>query len=193
MTQMTAKQEDLLAIFKANLHLPNGGFHALIVELACEYQLPFHTVKPVLKQSQKIIEKKIKTDVSNIIDYDLTQDNWLSIIKHSLEELAQNNRPLMDVLIQSQPYMNALHAIEKPIMNESEREEILENLALAYEQQVYKPLMAMLYTSKLYWRISDDLYQMTLEKQQEFSHYSHHMAATQHLLNLSEKVKAKTI
>ena len=188
MTQMTAQQEEALAIFKSNLHLPNGGFHALIVELACEYQLPFHTVKPVLKKAQKIIEQKIKNDIDNIIDSDITQDNWRFLIKGSLVDLAKNNQSVMISLSQNQSYIDAMKGLEKPIMNESEREEILENLALAYEQQIHKPLLAMLYTSKLYWRMSDDLSQMTEEKQQEFSRYPQYMQATKHLLSLSENV-----
>lgn len=182
-------QQHALAIFKNNLHLPNNGFHTLIVELAREFQLPFQSVRKVLKQSQKAIEKKIQHDFDNLVEHDLTQDHWIHLIKAALTNLAQDNPPLMDNLKQSPHYIEVTRAMSKQADNKLQREEMLEKLALVYELEVYKPLTAMLYTSLLYWKLSDDLYQMTPEKQQEFEGYPQHMEAIKHLLALSETIK----
>ena len=50
MTHLTEQQEAAMATFKENLHLPNGGFHKLIIELSKEFQLPFQKVRTVLKK-----------------------------------------------------------------------------------------------------------------------------------------------
>ncbi|MBD1575923.1 MULTISPECIES: hypothetical protein [Vibrio] len=190
MTELMTPQENALATFKSNLHLPNGGFHALIVELAREFQLPFHTVKPVLKKSQKVVEKKITNDFENIAEHDLSQENWLALIRSALITLVEQNVPLMVSLTQNQDYNDAIAIMAKASITHSEQQQVLEHLAMAYEMQVYKPLTAMLYTSILYWKISDDLYQVTPQTQQEFSGYPQHLEAINHLLKLSEQVKA---
>ncbi|GLT13432.1 hypothetical protein [Vibrio algivorus] len=188
MTELTlTPQQQAIATFKANLHLPNGGFHKLIVELAREYLLPFQEVRKVLKQSQKVIEKKINHQFDEISDYDLTQENWLNLIHISLKEQAKNNPPVMEKLQQSQLYQDAIQTLSQPINDQAHRETAREQLAMTYEIEVYKPLTEMLYTSILYWKLPDDLYQMTPAKQQEFEGYPQHMEAVRHLLVLSEK------
>lgn len=188
MTEPTlTPQQQAIATLKANLHLPNGGFHKLIVELAREYLLPFQAVRKVLKQSQKAIEKKIKHQFDEISDYDLTQENWLNLIHISLKEQAKNNTPVMEKLQQSQLYQDAIQTLSQPINDQAQRETAREQLAVTYEIEVYKPLTEMLYTSILYWKLPDDLYQMTPAKQQEFEGYPQHMEAVRHLLVLSEK------
>ena len=192
MTELTlTPQQQAIATFKANLHLPNGGFHKLIVELAREYLLPFQAVRKVLKQSQKAIEKKIKHQFDEVSDFDLTQENWLNLIHASLAEQAKNNLPAMEKLQQCQFYKEAIQALSQPIENQEQHEAVRELLAMAYELEVYKPLTEMLYTSILYWKLPDDLYQMTPAKQQEFEGYPQHMEAVRHLLELSEKVSLK--
>lgn len=188
MIELTPQQE-ALATLKANLHLPGGGFHALIVELAREYQLPFQAVRKVLKQSQKSIERKIKQDFDKLDDHELTQEHWLNLIRTSLKLLAQDIQPVMVTMTQSSHYQQAITAIATSINTEQQQAEILEMLAMTYELEVYKPLTAMLYTSILYWKLPDDLYQMTEEKQQIFSGYPQHMQATVHLLELADRVK----
>ncbi|OEF25782.1 hypothetical protein [Vibrio rumoiensis] len=185
-------QEHALATFKSNLHLPNNGFHTLIVDLAREFQLPFQSVRKVLKQSQKVIEKKIKHDFENVVEQDLTQANWIQLIRNSLTILAQDNVPLMESLKQNKLYTSVIDALDKPLENETTHEELLENLAMVYEVEVYKSLAAMLYTSILYWKLSDDLFQMTEDKQQALNGYPQHIEATVHLLDLAEKVKLKS-
>lgn len=58
MTHLTEQQEAAMATFSGNLHLPNGGFHKLIIELSKEYQLPFQKVRAVLKKAQKTLNAK---------------------------------------------------------------------------------------------------------------------------------------
>ncbi|HCH02062.1 MAG TPA: hypothetical protein DEV85_09275 [Vibrio sp.] len=186
MTELTlTPQQQAIATFKANLHLPNGGFHKLIVELAREYSLPFQAVRKVLKQSQKVIDKKIKHQFNEVSDFALTQENWLNLIHASLAEQAKNNLPVMEKLQQSQLYQDAIQALSQASENQDKREAVREQLAMAYEIEVYKPLTEMLYTSILYWKLPDDLYQMTAAKQQEFEGYPQHMEAVRHLLELS--------
>lgn len=192
MTELTfTPQQQAIATFKANLHLPNGGFHKLIVELAREYSLPFQAVRKVLKQSQKVIEKKIKHQFDDVSNFDLTQENWLNLIHASLAKQAKSNLSVMEKLQQSQLYQDATQALSQPIENQDQREAVREQLAMSYEIDVYKPLTEMLYTSILYWKLPDDLYQMTAAKQQEFEGYPQHMEAVRHLLGLSEKVSLK--
>ncbi|MGV3002954.1 hypothetical protein [Vibrio sp. E150_018] len=189
MTELTlTPQQQAIATFKANLHLPNSGFHKLIVELAREYLLPFQAVRKVLKQSQKAIEKKIKHQFDDVSDFDLTQENWLNCIHASLAEQAKNNLPVMEKLQQSQLYQDVIQTLSQPIKNQDQHEAVREQLAMTYEIEVYKPLTEMLYTSILYWKLPDDLYKMTQEKQQEFEGYPQHMEAVKHLLELSERV-----
>lgn len=185
MTELTlTPQQQSIATLKANLHLPNGGFHKLIVELAREYTLPFQTVRKVLKHSQKTIEKKIKQDIENVSDAELSQKHWLVLIHADLSALAKQNQPLMDTLQNSQLYRDTLSLLTQPTVSEHDREVIRDNLAMVYEIEVYKPLTEMLYTSILIWKLPDDLFQMTDEKQAIFSGYSQHMEATRHLLRL---------
>ncbi|TVO34383.1 hypothetical protein [Vibrio algivorus] len=188
MTEPTlTPQQQAIATLKANLHLPNGGFHTLIVELARKYLLPFQAVRKVLKQSQKAIEKKIKHQFDDVSNFDLTLENWLNLIHISLKEQAKGNLPLMEILQQSQLYQDAIQTLSQPINDQAQRETAREQLAMTYEIEVYKPLTEMLYTSILYWKLPDDLYQMTPAKQQEFEGYPQHMEAVRHLLVLSEK------
>ena len=116
MTELTfTPQQQAIATFKANLHLPNGGFHKLIVELAREYLLPFQAVRKVLKQSQKVIEKKVKHQFDDVSNFDLTQENWLNLIHTSLAKQAKGNLPVMEKLQQSQLYQDAIQALSQPI------------------------------------------------------------------------------
>lgn len=187
MTELTlTPQQHAIATLKANLHLPNGGFHKLIVELSREYLLPFQTVRKVLKQSQKAIEKKIKHQLDDVSDDELTKDHWLSLIHASLTEKAKDNQPVMGKLQQNQLYQDAIQVLSQPTHTQDECEAVREQLAMAYEIEVYKPLTEMLYTSILYWKLPDDLYQMTEDKQLEFGGYPQHMEAVRHLLELAE-------
>ena len=104
---------------------------------------------------------------------------------------AKNNLPVIEKLQQSQRYQDVIKTLSQPINDQDQHEAVREQLAMTYEIAVYKPLSEMLYTSILYWKLPDDLYQMTSVKQQEFEGYPQHMEAVRHLLGLSEKVSLK--
>ena len=192
MSELTPQQEKAMATFKDSIHLPGGGFHVLIIELCKEFQLPFQTVRSVLKKSQSSIEAKIRDELTCVDDGDLTKENWLDVIKGTLKELAVNNKPVMESLIASDTYLQAIARMEQTILSESDQEDILNNLAQAYEDEVCKPLMAMLYTTTLYWELSNELFEMTEVRRQRFSDYPQHMEATAHLLQLAEQVKRQS-
>ncbi|MDE1219749.1 hypothetical protein MCT05_01690 [Vibrio aestuarianus] len=193
MCELTTEQTDAIATFKHSLHLPGGGFHALIVELCREFQLPFQVVRSVLKQAQASIETKIRNQFDDVVASDLTKEHWLSIIKDELNERAKDNIPLMEMLIDSEIYRQFLDQSKSPLRTESERECLLEQLMQAYEQQVYKPLKAMLYTTALQWQLPSDLLDMTEETRQLFSNYPQHMEASALLFKLSEQISSQPL
>jgi len=193
MSALTEQQEQAISTFKENLHLPGGGFHALIVDLCKEHQLPFQKVRSVLKKSQASVEKQIRSDFSSISDSDLTKENWLAIIEQALIPLAKATPAVMDSLTQHEPYQRLVTSIKQGIANEAQRQDLLVEIEVIYEQQVCKTLKAMLYTTVLYWELSDDVFNMNAELRQKFSEYPQYMEATQHLFELWQQVKGDSI
>ena len=192
MTHLTEQQEAAMATFKENLHLPNGGFHKLIIELSKEFQLPFQKVRTVLKNAQKDIERQIREDFSNVNEGVISQKNWLNIIRLKLVELAEDNQSVMDKLKSNTKYQKVLEATNASISSEDEREELIEELIQAYEKEVFKPLLAMLHTTKLYWKLMlvDETCKMTEENRDKFSDYPQHMQAAEHLFTLDQKLRS---
>ncbi|MFA0485368.1 hypothetical protein [Vibrio sp. 10N.222.55.B11] len=192
MTHLTEQQEAAMATFKENLHLPNGGFHKLIIELSKEYQLPFQKVRAVLKKAQKDVERQIREDFTNVDDTVLSQANWVNIIKSKLVDLAEENQTVMDKLQQNLKYQKVLSATEGSIASEDERDELIEELIQAYEQEVFKPLLAMLHTTKLYWKLMlvDETCKMNEENREKFSDYPQHMQAAEHIYTLDQKLRS---
>ena len=192
MTHLTEQQEVAMATFKENLHLPNGGFHKLIIELSKEFQLPFQKVRTVLKNAQKDIERQIREDFSNVNEGVISQKNWLNIIRLKLVELAEDNQNVMDKLKLNPKYQKVLEATNASISSEDEREELIEELIQAYEKEVFKPLLAMLHTTKLYWKLKlvDETCKMTEENRDKFSDYPQHMQAAEHLFTLDQKLRS---
>jgi len=181
-----------MAMFKENLHLPNGGFHKLIIELSKEYQLPFQKVRAVLKKAQKDVERQIREDFTNVDDTVLSQANWVNIIKSKLVELAEENQTVMDKLQLNLKYQKVLSATNGSIASEDERDELIEELIQAYEKEVFKPLLAMLHTTKLYWKLMlvDETCKMNEENREKFSDYPQHMQAAEHLYTLDQKLRS---
>ncbi|NOH34822.1 hypothetical protein [Vibrio chagasii] len=192
MTHLTEQQEAAMATFKENLHLPNGGFHKLIIELSKEFQLPFQKVRTVLKNAQKDIERQIREDFSNVDEGVISQANWVNIIRLKLVELAEGNQSVMDKLKLNPKYQKVLEATNTSIASEDEREELIEELIQAYEKEVFKPLLAMLHTTKLYWKLMlvDETCKMTKENRDKFSDYPQHMQAAEHLYTLDQKLRS---
>ena len=192
MTHLTEQQEVAMATFKENLHLPNGGFHKLIIELSKEFQLPFQKVRTVLKNAQKDIERQIREDFSNVNEGVISQKNWLNIIRLKLVELAEDNQNVMDKLKLNPKYQKVLEATNASISSEDEREELIEELIQAYEKEVFKPLLAMLHTTKLYWKLMlvDETCKMTEENRDKFSDYPQHMQAAEHLYTIDQKLRS---
>lgn len=189
MSQLTEEQKGAIALFKENLHLPGGGFHALIIELCKEYQLPFQAVRKVLKVSQKRVETKIRNDFDNVEQDDLTQNNWLSLIREELRLQAKENKPVMDCLTTSKEYLLFVADAAAPIENEEQREQLQEMLYTLYHKFVYKPLSAMLHTSTLYWKLKTELDEMTEQQRDHFREYPDYMTAIEHLLQLKAQIK----
>ena len=192
MTHLTEQQEAAMATFKENLHLPNGGFHKLIIELSKEFQLPFQKVRTVLKNAQKDIERQIREDFSNVDEGVISQANWVNIIRLKLVELAEGNQSVMDKLKLNPKYQKVLEATNASISSEDEREELIEDLIQAYEKEVFKPLLAMLHTTKLYWKLMlvDETCKMTEENRDKFSDYPQHMQAAEHLYTIDQKLRS---
>ncbi|MCY9828662.1 hypothetical protein [Vibrio chagasii] len=192
MTHLTEQQEAAMAMFKENLHLPNGGFHKLIIELSKEFQLPFQKVRTVLKSAQKDIERQIREDFSNVDEGVISQANWVNIIRLKLVELAEDNQSVMDKLKLNPKYQKVLEATNASISSEDEREELIEELIQAYEKEVFKPLLAMLHTTKLYWKLMlvDETCKMTEENRDKFSDYPQHMQAAEHLYTIDQKLRS---
>ncbi|UOE87368.1 hypothetical protein [Vibrio splendidus] len=192
MTHLTDQQEAAMATFKENLHLPNGGFHKLIIDLSKEYQLPFQKVRAVLKKAQKDVERQIREDFTSVDDTVLSQANWVNIIKSKLVELAEENQTVMDKLRQNLKYQKVLSATNGSITSEDERDELIEELIQAYEKEVFKPLLAMLHTTKLYWKLMlvDETCKMNEENREKFSDYPQHMQAAEHLYTLDQKLRS---
>ncbi|MGF1841847.1 hypothetical protein L4C39_01455 [Vibrio clamense] len=195
MRDLTPQQEAALAIFKTNLHLPHGGFHSLIIELCKEYQLPFQTVRSVLMKVQRATERRIYDELDTVAEDDLSQENWREAIKIELIELAQDNQPVMNNLLGNEHYLKAKAAIELPISSEDGRDIILEDLMLAYEKEVFKPLLAMLHTTSLYWELmlAEELHMMTEACRQKFIEYPQYIEAAKFLFDLDSKVRAQTL
>ncbi|MDH6015733.1 hypothetical protein [Vibrio splendidus] len=192
MTHLTDQQEAAMATFKENLHLPNGGFHKLIIDLSKEYQLPFQKVRAVLKKAQEDVERQIREDFTSVDDAVLSQANWVNIIKSKLVELAEQNQTVMDKLQQNLKYQKVLSATNGSIASEDERDELIEELIQAYEKEVFKPLLAMLHTTKLYWKLMlvDETCKMNEENREKFSDYPQHMQAAEHLYTLDQKLRS---
>ncbi|MEZ8693226.1 hypothetical protein AB6D15_13035 [Vibrio splendidus] len=192
MTHLTDQQEAAMATFKENLHLPNGGFHKLIIDLSKEYQLPFQKVRAVLKKAQKDVERQIREDFTSVDDTVLSQANWVNIIKSKLVELAEENQTVMDKLRQNLKYQKVLSATNGSITSEDERDELIEELIQVYEKEVFKPLLAMLHTTKLYWKLMlvDETCKMNEENREKFSDYPQHMQAAEHLYTLDQKLRS---
>ncbi|MEZ8800991.1 hypothetical protein AB6D78_07325 [Vibrio splendidus] len=192
MTHLTDQQEAAMATFKENLHLPNGGFHKLIIDLSKEYQLPFQKVRAVLKKAQKDVERQIREDFTSVDDTVLSQANWVNVIKSKLVELAEENQTVMDKLRQNLKYQKVLSATNGSITSEDERDELIEELIQAYEKEVFKPLLAMLHTTKLYWKLMlvDETCKMNEENREKFSDYPQHMQAAEHLYTLDQKLRS---
>jgi hypothetical protein len=186
MHSLSIEQAQALAFFKENLHLPGGGYHALIVDLSKEYLLPFQKVRSVVKKSQATIEKKIKQDFSTIQDSDLTKEHWLELVQKQLRLLAKENKPIMETLTSHPLYTSIALSIDKGIESNSEREQLKNDLYSLYETEVFKPLSAMLYTSNLFWILSNDLGEMDDDRCVQFSEYHQHLAAINHLRELDK-------
>ncbi|MGF1696516.1 hypothetical protein L4C54_12650 [Vibrio lamellibrachiae] len=191
MSELTPQQEHAKATFKSNIHLPGGGFHTLIIEKSKEFQLPFQKVRSVVMSAQKAVERKIREDFQNMDEAELTKESWFDAINVALIDLAKTNQSVMDILATNQNYIHAQTALKASIKSEGERNELLENLFLAYEKVVFKPLLAMLHTSPLYWKLMllEELYQMTEEKRQQFELYPQYMQATETLFILDQKIR----
>ncbi len=192
MSELTPQQEQAIATFKANMHFPENGFHNLIIELCKTYQLPFQKVRKVLMSSQVKLEKKIRLQFDNLQSSELTQQAWLETVNAELSEMAKENIPVMSALQANNNYLKATTALKADIQNEDEREEILEYLFLAYEKEVFKPLLAMLRTTPVYWKLmrAEEISKMTPEYQQNFSDYPQYVDAANHLFELEVQVKA---
>ncbi|MCK6263865.1 hypothetical protein KP803_11355 [Vibrio sp. ZSDE26] len=192
MSELTPQQEQAIATFKSNLHLPNDGFHTLITELCKEYQLPFQKVRSTVVKAQRTVEKRIRHEFEQLNDNDLTKEQWLKSINLSLVALAKDNQSVMERLESDTNYVKALEMLDSSIDSEDHREELLELLYLAYEKTVFKPLAAMLHTNPLYWKLmlAEELYQMTEETRQKFSDYPQYMEAAETLFELDQKARA---
>lgn len=189
MHTLSSEQESAMALLKDNLHLPEGGFHKLILELCKEYLLPFQQVRAVLKKSQSAIEREIRDNFTHINENALTQENWINLIKQKLTILSKGNQPVMQSLTTSALYLKTTETLNMGLTSERSRDTIIANLFQIYESEVYKPLSAMLYTSDLYWYLSDDLAEMNHERCQKFHDYPQHMEAIEHLNNLKQKIE----
>ncbi|MFA0414872.1 hypothetical protein AB4520_13835 [Vibrio renipiscarius] len=191
MNELTPQQEAALAEFKANLHLPHGGFYALIVELSKKHQLPFQTVRSVVMKAQRAIEGRIRSEPDTLSEIDISQEHWRHLIEQALRDLAQENTQVMDDLANNSSYQKALSAMSQSIDSEEQREDILEWLMQAYEKEVLKPLLAMLRTSPLYWKLmlAEELNQMNETCRSQFHEYPQHVEAAAHLFALDEKVR----
>ena len=192
MSELTPQQEQAIATFKANMHFPENGFHELILELCKTYQLPFQQVRKVVMSSQKKLEKKIRVQFDTLDSNELTQHAWRESVEAELIEMAKENVPVMTALQGNSHYLKATTALKTTIQSEDEREDILECLFLAYEKEVFKPLLAMLRTTKTYWQLmlADEIGKMTPDYQQKFSDYPQYMEAANHLFQLEAQVKA---
>ncbi|GEM77821.1 hypothetical protein [Vibrio superstes] len=195
MSELTSEQEHAIAIFKANMHFPKDGYHALIIELSKTYQLPFQQVRKVLMKAQTKIEKKLVHQFENITNDELTKESWLDSVNNELQKLAEDNTSVMQNLEQNINYQKALSAIQTTIQSEDEREIITEYLYLAYEKEVFKPLLAMLRTSPLYWKLmrAEEIMQMTPEHQQNFQDYPQYMEGANTLYLLEQQVRAAVL
>lgn len=188
MSKFTQEQEHAITLFKGNLHLPDGGFHRLILALCIEFQLPFQKVRAVLKKSQVFVEHKIVNEFESVDENTLTKENWLNIIRQTLSSLSRDNKPIMESLVNNIHYIKAVDDANKPIESEHDREMIIAALSQAYEAEVYKSLSAMLYTSDLYWLLSDELVEMDEVRCQPFQDYPQHVEAIIHLSKLLQRI-----
>ncbi|WP_375753662.1 hypothetical protein [Vibrio sp. HN007] len=184
MTALTVEQENAITRFKDNLHLPQNGFHELIIEKCKEYQLPFQTVRTVFLKSQSSIEKRIRNDFSTIDESQLSKAFWLESIDKKLLELAADNVPVMETLTNSQRYLDLQSALSGE--TQADEEQICNLFEDVYEFEISKPLKAMLRTTSLFWSVKNSLFEMTPEQRNKFSDYPQYMEAIEHLLSLSD-------
>lgn len=184
----SAQQQVAITKLKQNLHLPNGGFHALIVDLSREYLLPFQQVRSVLKQVQQSIEANIGKSADAIDENALTYDNWISLIRNKLEALAKGNIPVMQAIEKNDSYIWLNQQLSNPVEGDEQRQQLIESIEDIYQREVYQPLMAMLYTSMLYWELRESLEDMTQERIELFKGYPEHMQACLHLIELQKQI-----
>lgn len=184
-------QQQALATLKQNLHLPNGGFHILIVELCCEYQLPFQSVRRVVREAQSKIEQVIFDDVAAIFDQNLSQENWLKLIHQELEQMAKESVPVLDAMREDAVYKKIKSAAQLQSVDSETHTARLNDLNDVYQRVVYRSLKAMLHTSKLYWELKEKLFEMTDERCERFSNYSQHVKAIKQLQSLAEYLTDK--
>ncbi|CAM4276105.1 hypothetical protein [Vibrio neonatus] len=191
MSELTPQQEHAIATFKACMHFPENGFHDLIIELCKTYQLSFQKVRKALVSSQVKLEKKIRHQFDSVAPQELTKQAWLESVHTQLKELAKDNISVMSALQGNPHYQKAIASIQASIQSEHEREVILEDLFLAYEKQVFKPLATMLHTTPLYWKLmrAEEIHIMTPEYQKHFIDYPDYMEAANHLFELQQQVR----
>lgn len=181
MSNLTIEQTNAIAEFKSELHLPNDGFHTLIIDLSRDYDLPFQVVRKCLKSSQKQIERLIKSEawVSNPIDYKLT--HWLERIHNELEKLAATNDSLMSKIEASEYY---------PLLKQEPDTNTSNYVAEIYYTEIYLPLRERLYTSKLYWRLKEDFPEMDSERIEDFRDYNEYYEAMLWLKGILNRLSA---
>lgn len=186
MKALLPEQEQALTQLKDNLHLPENGFHDLIIELCIKYQLPFQAVRTVLMKSQTSIESGIRNDFDSFSPTQITKAHWLSLIDAELANMAKNNVPIMEQIKSGKRYqkLNSLLAIESP--DSHTKEDINNLLEDIYEFEVAKQLKAMLRTTKLYWSVKSSLFEMTELQREKFSDYPQYMEVIEHLLSLTD-------
>lgn len=191
MHNRTSEQESALATFKGNIHLPGGGFHTLIIDLCKEFQLPFQTVRKVLKESQKSIEKSICSDSYKAETTPISKEHWLDIIKDKLVQLAKENIPVRDSLSNNEHYKKVIGLIDEQSKTKEQYLQAIDDLEYVYEMVVYKPLAAMLHTSILYWKLKNNLDEMNKEQRLLFGDYPQYMDAIEHLMEIKNKLESQ--
>ncbi|OBT13376.1 hypothetical protein A9264_06830 [Vibrio sp. UCD-FRSSP16_10] len=195
MSDLTPQQEQAIATFKTSMHFPGDGFHALIIDLCKTYQLSFQKVRKVLMSTQKAVEKKIRHQFDDVTADDLTQQAWLANVHRQLKDLESDNVTPIQTLQGNARYIKATSVIDAGITTEDVREAVLEDLFLAYEKVVFKPLASMLHTTPLYWKLmrAEEVSVMTDEYRLLFSDYPHHMQVTAQIFKLDQSVRALTL
>lgn len=167
MSELSVEQLNAIAKFKSELHLPNDGFHTLIIDLSKDYDQPFQVVRKCLKKSQKQIERLISSDVwvTNPVDYQLS--HWFDAIHKELKKLSTNNVTVMERFESNEYYQ---------LLQQDPEANLVGNVAELYYSEIYQPLKERLYTSKLFWRLKEDFSEMDSERIDDFREYEqyHH-------------------